>query len=744
MEVDNFMSNGLLAWYPFSSEAKILILNSRNNSTNYFLGCGNNINIESSDLDTFINSYSRYATNLYDYIIGILAIENVDNPVDLLLKTRKCLKPTGKLILVTDNKLGLRYFCGEKTLNYNGFFGNLNALSSFSESNNTKKNFLKAEIKDFLCSCGFNNINCYSILPNLYKPQLIFNENYTPTEKMENRYIPYYEDSDNIFLDEAKIYDALIKNNVFHEFANNYLFECSNFPLESNIFQITLSLDRKPENAMITVIEESKVKKISVSNNLEHICNLYENTLYLKKKSVPMVDCKIIDGVYEMPFIKGEIANTYLQCLFDNNIDDFFIKFDEYCELIKKSSETYESDNLGIVLKKGFIDLVPINCFYINNQFVFFDQEYCYENLPLNVLIFRALILIYADDIIRQKKYPIEKLYKKYGIDLHLEEYKEIESSFLKSLRQEHSVCYDKHHISSVRLLENQFFIKQGRAYKNKNDILWQYLGNLKKESCFINLNDKNIVVWGTGNFAKKFLCFYKDELNIKYCIDSDVNKQGGTFLGFEIKSPDYLENLDTSSTKIIICMKYYKEVYASLLSIGFYDIGIYDANFIYPGRQVLVPELEKQTKNLDEKKKYNIGYIAGVFDLYHIGHLNMFKRAKEQCEYLIVGVSSDKYVTDIKKRIPFIPFEERIEMIRSCKYVDEVHEIPFEYRGTVEAFQKYHFDVQFSGSDYINDFWWLEQQKYLRQHGSELIFFPYTEQTSSTKIKSLIEKGLL
>ena len=75
---------------------------------------------------------------------------------------------------------------------------------------------------------------------------------------------------------------------------------------------------------------------------------------------------------------------------------------------------------------------------------------------------------------------------------------------------------------------------------------------------------------------------------------------------------------------------------------------------------------------------------------------------------------------------------------------MDEAHEIPFEYGSTVEAFQKYHFDVQFSGSDYVDNPWWLEQKAWLEAHGAELVFFPYTEQTSSTKIKALIERGLL
>lgn len=145
-----------------------------------------------------------------------------------------------------------------------------------------------------------------------------------------------------------------------------------------------------------------------------------------------------------------------------------------------------------------------------------------------------------------------------------------------------------------------------------------------------------------------------------------------------------------------------------------------------------------------DDKKKYHVGYISGVFDLYHVGHLNLFRKAKSMCDYLIVGVVSDKGVVKKKGVNPFIPFDERTDLVRSCRFVDEVVEIPLEYNGPQEAFAMYHFDVQFSGSDYINSPYWLDAQKYLREHGADLVFLPYTKSTNSTNIKALIEKSLL
>ena len=138
------------------------------------------------------------------------------------------------------------------------------------------------------------------------------------------------------------------------------------------------------------------------------------------------------------------------------------------------------------------------------------------------------------------------------------------------------------------------------------------------------------------------------------------------------------------------------------------------------------------------------IGYTAGVYDLFHIGHLNLLKRAKQQCNYLIVGVVSDEQVMKDKMTTPYIPFEERLEIVKACKYVDKAVKIPINYPTTEDAFRKYQFDVQFSGSDYVNDPGWLKEKEYLERHGAEMVFFPYTESTSSSQLKVLINKKLV
>lgn len=134
--------------------------------------------------------------------------------------------------------------------------------------------------------------------------------------------------------------------------------------------------------------------------------------------------------------------------------------------------------------------------------------------------------------------------------------------------------------------------------------------------------------------------------------------------------------------------------------------------------------------------KKYNVGFTAGVFDLFHIGHLNLLKRCKEECEYLIVGVMTDDFTEHQKGNKPYIPVAERMDILRAIRYVDEVVQVDYHNTCKPDAWKLYHFDVCFTGDDHKLEAGFLQEQKALRKLGSELVFFPYTKSTSSTQIK--------
>lgn len=137
--------------------------------------------------------------------------------------------------------------------------------------------------------------------------------------------------------------------------------------------------------------------------------------------------------------------------------------------------------------------------------------------------------------------------------------------------------------------------------------------------------------------------------------------------------------------------------------------------------------------------KKYKIGYTTGVFDLFHIGHLNILKNAKELCDYLIVGVSTDEVVKSYKHKTPIIPFEERVAIVSAIRFVDRV--VPQISMDKFAAWEKYHFNAIFHGDDWKGSTMYDEIEAKLTAVGCDMVFLPHTDGTSSTIITDILHK---
>lgn len=132
------------------------------------------------------------------------------------------------------------------------------------------------------------------------------------------------------------------------------------------------------------------------------------------------------------------------------------------------------------------------------------------------------------------------------------------------------------------------------------------------------------------------------------------------------------------------------------------------------------------------------IGYTSGVYDLFHIGHLNMLRNAKSMCDKLIVGVTTDELVSyKLKKSV--IPFTERIEIVRSLNCVDVA--IPQTDIDKVKIWNKLKFNILFVGDDWYNDKNWKKYESQLKKKKVKIIYFPYTKGISSTLLNSTLKK---
>ena len=137
-------------------------------------------------------------------------------------------------------------------------------------------------------------------------------------------------------------------------------------------------------------------------------------------------------------------------------------------------------------------------------------------------------------------------------------------------------------------------------------------------------------------------------------------------------------------------------------------------------------------------KKDLVVGYTTGVFDLFHVGHLNILKRAKALCDKLIVGVTVDR-LDQYKHKKSVIPFNERIEIVSSIKYVDLA--VPQESMDKLDAWSRYKFDLMFVGDDWYKTDKWVEVESDFSKKGIRVIYFPYTTSTSSTMINEVLNE---
>ena len=140
--------------------------------------------------------------------------------------------------------------------------------------------------------------------------------------------------------------------------------------------------------------------------------------------------------------------------------------------------------------------------------------------------------------------------------------------------------------------------------------------------------------------------------------------------------------------------------------------------------------------------KKYKVGYTCGVFDLFHVGHLNLLERCKEMCDILIVGVCDDRYVTEIKKKQPVYPESQRVRILNALKVVDRAELVTIaETNDKILALKRFKADVLFSGDDWKGSERYLMTERQFAEYGASIEYLPYTKGISTTDIKNKMKK---
>lgn len=755
-------SKGAFVWYNFRPDSSILYIYNQNADEAVLELLESKGRVAVCSAEKLLSK--QYGCEAYDYIVGIDIIEESRESLRLLKLCHALLKKDGRMLIGAENRYAVRYMCGDRDPYTNHNFDgieNYRRLSDADWDSIAGRCYSMSELKLMLSQAGFENDKFYSVMPSLQETQLVYADGYEPVEELAMRYFPLYNYPDSVFLEEQYLYTDLIKNGMFHKMANAYIIECSMGGQLDDTLHATISLDRGHDNALVTSICEhdgvrNVIKRAVYKEGMYKLKEMQDNLNDLHARGINVVVSSIENDTFIMPYVDAPVAMNELKAIAKKDKNAFLKAMDDMNELIINSSEhtgiisekdrnSADGRDLGPILERGYIDMVPLNCFYdgtiedSRSRFIYYDQEFYWDNCPAKAIMYRSISIIYdGTDKEFERIMPRTELLDRYELAECEDVWQRMSSRFTETLRNQKPLrpYYENKRVDGRILYTNREKINY--SAKEYQRIFVDIFNDYS--------DDKKLILFGSGRFTERFLFEFAGDYSIYSIVDNNSAKWGTTMAGIPVNSPDILREIPESERHIIICIKGYNGVVNQLKDMGITDYHIYDPGNDYPNKskehvaQSLAQTGDSGLKESDIDKPYNVGYIAGVFDLFHVGHLNMFKRAKEQCRYLIVGVVSDEGVRLNKQAEPFVPFEERIEMVRSCRYVDEAVKLSLNFAGTRDIFKKYHFDVQFSGSDYEHDPAWLSEKEFLEKNGSTMVFFPYTQSTSSTKLKKAIE----
>ncbi len=486
-----FNSN-IIKWYPFEKDKTIIQIGLNECITKELEKNFKNIktieNIDDLSLDI-----------KYDYIL----IYGYENYNDIIEKVIEIMNDKGKMLIIGNNQLGINNWSKYDIESKNGILSLENQYEKIKTLSYVKKELQKNNL---------TKINTFYAFPDYKTSEVIINENYNIDISYIERYNPNISEDEIKVFDEIKMLKTIVLNapEMISFFVNSYLIEISKEESENSINYVSFNNYRKEQYQLITIIKDNVVEKLTANNKAEkHINNMIDIINNIKYENIKILDYEK-DGKIYSKLIKNQSTLDSILANNANNIDKVVEILNKQRDMLLKDSVKYQeckdklnfSDDEEILdklnyMEKGYWDMVPKNCFYINDEFVFFDQEWEKDYLPVEFVIYRAIINSY--DLVR--KINIDELLEK----LNILQYKELFENIDKELREEiidkqvYEAMYKKDNLKAIDNLINenksywQEIIRSGEYIKNLEKYLEEAKNDNAKKQEYINALENEI-----------------------------------------------------------------------------------------------------------------------------------------------------------------------------------------------------------------------------------------------------------
>ncbi len=470
----------LLNWYPFQKEASVLEIGagcgaltgllcdkckkvtavelSKRRATAAQLRCR-----EKDNLEVIVGNLNDIEFGeKFDYItlIGVLEYQGTytdsASPYkDFLVKIKSLLKDDGKLLVAIENKYGVKYWCGAGEDHTGVPFDGLNQYKLGGQKTRT---FAREELTELLKESGYTNCFFYYPMPDYKLPTVVYSDQYKPrNENLENA-APYYIPSDETLLIREKgLYRDIVKNNVFPFFANSFLVECSSSLLdqgeEEKVIFAVLNSRRQKEYRLGTLIKNSgKVVKFPLENTANNhflLSQILDNMEEIRSRGLKTLPYRVNQqNELEMDFVKLPLLENYFRdALSKGDEEEIWDLWDGILEKIDVSSEEAEQDQCiiyelkldqyqgnqkyGKILRKGYVDMVPKNCFVDGDELLWFDQEWTLDYIPVKFVLYRAMVEVYTAMPEMENLIPATEFIKHYKMEECLDAFIELNQLFL-------------------------------------------------------------------------------------------------------------------------------------------------------------------------------------------------------------------------------------------------------------------------------------------------------------------------